>query len=114
MDLTFQPESRLTEAEYDLLKKDHSKKVYPFFVCLYRQAPQAKLGIISAKKSVRLAVDRNRCRRIIRESFRLNKHLFLSHVIIIVRYKAVDVDNATLFKCLDRFWHSVAKSSAGC
>ncbi len=111
MDLSYTSDDRLTEAEYDLLKKDHCKKVYPFFVCLYRQAPHAKLGIISAKKSIRLAVDRNRCRRIIRESFRLHKHQLMCQVIIIVRYTAVQANNADLFKCLDQFWHFVTESS---
>lgn len=31
---------------------------------------QARLGIIAARKAIRRAVDRNRCKRIVREAFR--------------------------------------------
>lgn len=39
------------------------------------QADSARLGLVVAKKVLRRAVDRNRAKRAIRESFRLNQRL---------------------------------------
>lgn len=33
-----------------------------------------RLGVVASKRSFRRAVDRNRARRLLRESFRLNRH----------------------------------------
>lgn len=64
-----------------------------------------KIGVLTARK-IGIAVKRNRAKRLIREAYRLNKHLFLNNVHIIViakqeinglKYK--DVEEDFLYVC---------------
>ena len=67
-------------------------------------ADSARLGLIVAKKVLRRAVDRNRAKRAIRESFRLNQKL--PPVDIVVRVVEPDrvtmADADRLFRVLQR------------
>lgn len=49
-------------------------------------ADKPRLGFIISKKNVSKAVVRNRIKRVIRESFRLNQHL-LKHDVIVIAHK---------------------------
>lgn len=57
------------------------------------RSDQARLGIIVAKRNVKRAVDRNRIRRLIRESFRQEKEgLRGLDIIVLARYNIFDDD----------------------
>lgn len=73
----------------------------------------ARLGLVVAKKNLRLAVDRNRFKRIVRESFRL-KHQQLPPIdaIVLARRGADKIPNLKLHKMLDKLWKRVAKQAA--
>lgn len=66
----------------------------------------ARLGISISKKKIARAVDRNRLKRLIRESFRLNR-LDLPHIDLIVIFSADNFDDLTrdeISKNLDALW----------
>ena len=65
----------------------------------------SRLGIIIAKKAVAKAVDRNRIKRLVRESFRLHQYAFKGKDVIFLAYKGLDaISNEDLKKCLEKKW----------
>jgi len=68
-----------------------------------------RLGIAVAKKKVKKAVQRNRLKRIIRESFRQNRKLIGARdVIVLVNQGVEKAKNPELFASLTRMWKKVA------
>ena len=65
----------------------------------------SRLGLIVGKKAVPTAVQRNRIKRIIRESFRLNKHtLSGTDIVILARKGLVSMDNRSLANLIGVLW----------
>jgi ribonuclease P protein component len=65
----------------------------------------ARLGLAITKKRVKLAVDRNRIKRLIRESFRHSQsHLAGLDCIVLTKSRTVDADNRTLLHSLAKHW----------
>ena len=62
------------------------------FLCLSRKNThqQPRLGLVMAKKNVRLAVQRNRIKRSIRESFRQHQHTLPAVDIIVLARRGLD------------------------
>jgi len=70
---------------------------------------QARLGLAVPKKAVRLAVDRNRIKRLVRESFRQQSGLG-SVDIVFLAYKGIDErTNHDIMSALNQAWIQVAK-----
>ncbi len=64
-----------------------------------------------SKKSARRAVDRNRIKRLTRESFRLQQHrLPAVDIVILARRGITELDNATLHRQLHGMWRRLEKS----
>jgi len=64
-----------------------------------------RLGVIVSKKNVPTAVQRNRLKRIIRESFRTHKHVIKAFdVVVICKQRSSATVNQTLFKNLKAHW----------
>jgi ribonuclease P protein component len=75
----------------------------------------ARLGMSIAARIVRRAVDRNRVRRLIRESFRVHQRTLPALDIVIgVRAGVVSVDNAHLRAALEKLWQKIASTCANC
>lgn len=73
---------------------------------------EPRLGIVVAKKHVRLAVNRNRAKRIIRESFRLQQHnLPAIDAIVLARRGADSLTKDELQQILDGLWKRVVKKA---
>lgn len=69
-----------------------------------------RLGLALAKKQLRRAVDRNRCKRIIRESFRHHQATLPAvDIVILARSELVHTDNAQLHDKLARHWQRLNK-----
>ena len=69
-----------------------------------------RLGFVISKKNVRRAVKRNRVRRIIRESFRLNQHnLPAVDMILLARPGLGDMESADLTPLLKKCWSRLNK-----
>lgn len=74
---------------------------------------EARLGLAISKKRVRLAVARNRLKRIIRESFRLNRALLpVADIIVLAGPKCSTASNARLFNSLDNHWKKLKERCA--
>ncbi len=82
-------------------------------MAVYFAADRAALGVSVAKKNVKLSNRRNRCKRLVRESFRLNQYRIGDyHVVIVVKTKAQQASNQELFQCLEHLWHKLSKLCA--
>ena len=70
----------------------------------------ARLGCVIPKRRVKKAIHRNRIKRIIRESFRLNQHLVAGFdIIIMANGKTAGLEGADLRKCLELVWLELTK-----
>jgi ribonuclease P protein component len=77
------------------------------FLLLARQnqLSSTRLGLVIAKKNIRLAVDRNRMKRLIRETFRVKQQLLVGlDVIVLARNGMNNLSNAQLIEQLDLQW----------
>ena len=71
-----------------------------------------RLGLVIAKKSIRHAVQRNRVKRIIRESFRLQQYqLPAVDLIVLARPGMGDLGNAELAAEMSGLWVRLGKKA---
>lgn len=74
---------------------------------------EARLGLAIAKKQVRRAVDRNRIKRIVRESFRHHQQQLASvDYVVMARRDTAAASNAELFVSLQHHWKRLIKRQA--
>ncbi len=74
------------------------------------QLGHARLGLVIAKKHVKLAVHRNRLKRLIRESFRLRQEFMPPlDIIVLARKGMADLDNAAVSLMLAQQWNRLCK-----
>jgi ribonuclease P protein component len=74
-------------------------------------AGMPRLGLSVAARILRLAVQRNRIRRIIRESFRQHQQgLPALDIVVGLRSNPRDVDNAQLRRSLEKLWQKIQTS----
>ena len=73
-----------------------------------------RLGLAIAKKRVKLAVQRNRIKRQIRESFRLNQHN-LPHIDMVVMVKSGTdkLENKEIIRQLEKIWRKMNQRLKG-
>ncbi|MBA6102649.1 ribonuclease P protein component [Pseudomonas monteilii] len=70
-----------------------------------------RLGLVIGKKSVKLAVQRNRLKRLMRDSFRLNQQMLAGLNIVIVARKGLgEVENPELHQHFGKLWKRLARS----
>ncbi len=74
----------------------------------------ARLGLAISKKNCRLAVQRNRLKRVVRESFRLNKELLGEiDVVVMCQTGASRASNKKLFDSLAGHWQKTRTTGTG-
>jgi len=73
----------------------------------------ARLGLAVSKKNAKLAVERNRIKRLIRESFRTHQgELHGLDIVVMNRRLTAQQDNRTLVLSLSRHWQKMASLCA--
>lgn len=81
----------------------------PYFLLLASLSPSeiqsSRVGLVVAKKKVRRAHERNRVKRISRESFRLNQHKLLGLDIVVMPKVGIEkISNQDLHEQLNLAW----------
>lgn len=72
-----------------------------------------RLGLVVAKKNVRLAVERNRFKRLVRETFRAYQHQLPPIDCVFLTRKGLDqLDNATFQRQLVQQFNRLIKKAA--
>nr|WP_282103578.1 ribonuclease P protein component [Halomonas getboli] len=71
-----------------------------------------RLGLIFSKKNVRRAVDRNRLKRLARDSIRLRQHrLPPVDIVLLARRGVHELDNATVHRQLHGMWKRLEREA---
>jgi ribonuclease P protein component len=74
------------------------------------QQTHSRLGLVMAKKHMRLAVERNRMKRLIRESFRLQQQDFCGLDVVVLSRKGMDsLSNSDFTRQLNQQWQRIFK-----
>lgn len=102
----------LTAKDYKKVFNNPVKLICPPFTLLAVTNPNdvSRLGLIVAKKNVRRAVDRNRIKRLARESFRLHQHQLPAYdIVLLARRGSSQLPNKVLFEHLEQLWIRLQK-----
>ncbi|MBB3190087.1 ribonuclease P protein component [Halomonas cerina] len=71
-----------------------------------------RLGLIFSKKNVRRAVDRNRLKRLVRESVRLQQHRLPSvDIVVLARRGLHELDNEAVHRQLHGMWRRLDREA---
>ncbi|WP_338031732.1 ribonuclease P protein component [Ectothiorhodospira shaposhnikovii] len=97
----------LQASDYHRVFRDAHRVSQPPFTGLWALSPTAgpRLGMAVAKKNVRQATQRNRIKRLIRESFRRHRSgMAPMDMVIMCKPGAQHFNNADLHQALERLW----------
>ncbi len=113
----FERRSRLTRpAEYRRVFADPERSSARGLLVLARSNDlgHPRLGLAIAKRHVKLAHDRNRIKRLVRESFRRNQHWMApKDFIVLARGNVVGMSNEEITWVLERHWRRLASGDRG-
>lgn len=95
----------ITKSDYDYVFAQANKILTPEFVILYRKncLGYARIGIALSKKKIAKACQRNRLRRLVRESFR-KESLPTLDIIFLARHGAEKRENRLIIEHLSHAW----------
>lgn len=113
MSLDFSKQKRLLEAKHFKRVFDSPDKKlstgYVLLLACKNDLEHPRLGLVIGKKNVKLAAQRNRLKRQIREVFRLNQHLIDNYdVVIVARRGFAEIVNDELQKQFIKFWKKLS------
>lgn len=103
----------LTTKQFQLAFCHISKKIHTrhfTFLLAKKESFSIAIGVIIAKKKVKLAVKRNLCRRLIKEALRLNQYLFKQTLVIVIATKQASEKKKKLWTSI----HSFLKEYTNC
>ncbi|MBV7434636.1 ribonuclease P protein component [Cardiobacteriaceae bacterium TAE3-ERU3] len=109
MDQSFDRSRRLlTHSDYQYVFDAPEKRSSDrYFTVLgrCRVEPCSRLGLIIAKRNIARAHERNRVKRLARESFRLEMaREFNMDIVLLAKHAAQHADNSEIFASLVRHW----------
>lgn len=102
----------LKKAEYDHVFAQAKKIVTTEFIILYRdnEIGHSRLGLALSKKMIAKSHDRNRVKRILRETFRIDKRLPPVDIVMLARTGVGQVPNSIISTKLDNAWEKLSAS----
>ncbi len=110
-DFSFGRELRLlTPSHYSRIFQEPARAATPYFTLLAKpnDVGHPRLGLTVAKKRCKKAYQRNRIKRLARESFRLNRHkLDNIDIVLMVKTGVDEQSNAEISKQLTKMWRKV-------
>lgn len=113
--LSFPRSYRLVnKAEFQIVFDEPLKINQRYLTILYRsnQKNHARIGIIVGKRVANSAVARNRIRRIVRDSFRLNQEKLTGwDIVVIARQQCDTLSKDKIRKGIDDLWEKLIRSS---
>ena len=102
---------RLREkSEFDAVFASRKRINSPYCVLRYNKnnLDCSRLGVISSKKNIRFAVNRNKLRRIIREQFRLHQYELCGYDIVIVVHRAAnELSSGEFHQCIKHLFNTL-------
>ncbi|NIM29166.1 MAG: ribonuclease P protein component [Gammaproteobacteria bacterium] len=108
----FQRHSRLrTASDFERVFRRAQKSSGEALTVLARRSGRrsARLGLAIPRRQIRRAVERNRVKRLIRESFRYHQVLLRGlDVVVIGRGALAHKDSEGILRCLERHWQQVS------
>ncbi|MBS3964292.1 MAG: ribonuclease P protein component [Methylomonas sp.] len=113
----FPVEHRLrTPADYKRVFSNPVKVSDRYFTVLATSSPasQSRLGLAIAKKSIKKAVERNRIKRTVRESFRQQQIINNRDIVVLARSDAAKATASNLRASLERHWLELANRCDSC
>jgi ribonuclease P protein component len=108
---TFSKSKRLLEKkDYDLVFSQSNKLANSEFIILYckNDSGHARLGLAISKKMVSKAHDRNRLKRIVRETFRTT-NLPEIDIVVLAKRGVATIPNSILIPNLHKSWSKLPK-----
>lgn len=101
----------LKKSDYDYVFSNAKKRSIPEFTILYcsNSIGHSRLGLILPKKMIPKAHDRNRVKRLLRETFRLNP-LPAIDVVILARKGVISLKNEVIVNKLGVMWKKLEPS----
>jgi len=104
----------LKAAEFDQVFKQSVRSSDQYFTVLARPNKQdlPRLGLAISKKRVRLAVGRNRLKRLIRENFRLSEQNACADYVVMAGSGAAKASNEDLLSALEKHWKTLKQKCA--
>jgi len=118
-DFSFSRKDRLLDAGaykrvFDGVSHRASHK-YLLFLAVRNDLQHHRLGLVISKKNVKLAVQRNRIKRIVRECFRNHPTAGPGMDVVMLARKGVDqLDNASLSIIVQQQWRRLTEDTTSC
>jgi ribonuclease P protein component len=103
----------LSSSDFDSVFRQSQRSADRFFTVLYRpnSLDIPRLGFAISRKKVRHASDRNRLKRLVRESFRIRcVELPAVDLVVLARDAAQGTANSELFISLGRHWSKLKEA----
>ncbi len=102
----------LTARDFERVFQHPQKSSGKTLTVLARQSGResARLGLAIPRKQIRRAVERNRIKRLIRESFRRHQELLRGlDVVVLGRSDLAKKNTQGIFDCLENHWRQVSE-----
>lgn len=96
----------VTKRDYSVVFKSANKTVTTDFIVLHKKNSftHARLGLAISKKALPKAVQRNRIKRILRESFRNRNELPNIDLVFLAKHNIASQDNRSILNGLTILW----------